>query len=97
MEKFLEGKNIAISISESEELNQLGFSDTHVKDAIIEFARHLLIQGATLVYGGDLRIDGFTEIFADLAEQYRLSSTLPFKNYFSFPIHLNILKADEII
>lgn len=96
MDKFLEGKNIAISISESEELNQLGFSDTHIKDAMIEFTRHLLIQGATLVYGGDLRSGGFTEIFSDLAEQYRLSSVLPFKNYFSFPIHLTISKADEI-
>jgi hypothetical protein len=96
MKKFLNDKKIAISISESEELNKLGFSDTHIKDAMIEFARHLLIQGATLVYGGDLRQGGFTGLFSDLAEQYRLAEASPFRNYFSFPIHINISKADEI-
>ncbi len=98
MEKFLHEKQIAISISESEEIRQLGYSDTHTKDAMIEFARHLLIQGATLVYGGDLRVRGFTELFADLSEQYRLDNedTFPFINYFSFPIHLNITKEQEV-
>lgn len=92
--EFLRGKRIAISISESEQLNKLGYSDIHLKDAMIEFARHLLIQGATLVYGGDLRNGGYTEIFADLAEEYRLKEidTFHFENYFSYPIHLSLNK-----
>lgn len=90
-------KSIAISISESEELNQLGFSDTHLKDAMIEFAKNLLIQNFKLVYGGDLRNGDYTEIFADLAYQYRLTEQQsPFINYFSYPIYLNLTKENRL-
>jgi hypothetical protein len=97
MEKFLKNKNIAVSISESEDLKKLGFSDTHIKDAMTEFARHLLVQGATLVYGGDLRPDGFTEILAELMHEYwaEEKEAFPFKNFVAYPIHLKIGKGDK--
>jgi hypothetical protein len=65
---------------------------------MVEFARHFLIQGTTLVYGGDLRDKGYAELFAELAEHYRLQDqpeNYPFLNYFSYPIHLNINKEQE--
>jgi SLOG cluster2 len=97
MEKFLKNKNIAISISASEDLNKLGFSDTHIKDAMTEFARHLLVQGASLVYGGDLRPDGFTETLSELMHEYwtEEKKTFPFKNYVAYPIHLKIDNVEK--
>jgi hypothetical protein len=97
-QKYLQGKQIAISISESEEINQLGYSDRHQTDAMTEFARHFLVQGARLVYGGDLRDKGYTELFADLAEQYLADKKqkYAFKNYFFYPLNLNITKEHEL-
>lgn len=68
--RFLEGKNVAISISESPDSSILGIGKAMFEDLSVELARHLLISGAHLVYGGDLRQGGFTEMFKDLAYQY---------------------------
>jgi hypothetical protein len=97
-QEYLTGKQIAVSISESEEINQLGYSDRHLTDAMTEFARHFLIQGTMLVYGGDLRTGGYTELFADLAEQYLADKKQKnaFKNYFFYPLSLNITKQHEL-
>lgn len=83
----LQGKRIAISVSESEELEQLGLSDQHLKDISIEIARYLIVNGATMLYGGDLRNGGFTELFSDLSYQYKYlnDKERKFENYFSFP------------
>jgi hypothetical protein len=84
---------VGISISDSEELSQLGFSKIHIQDAMIEFARYLLVHGATLAYGGDLRSDGYTLLFSELAFQYRSRQDQDkqhFINFSSFPIYLNI-------
>lgn len=96
---FLESKKIGISISETEELNHLGFSVEHLEDAMVEFARHSLIQGAQLVYGGDLRKRGFTRILSELSYQYRNRSEHKKRcvfNYSSYPIYLKMTNADEL-
>lgn len=96
---FLEEKKIGISISETEDLNHLGFSVEHLQDAMVEFARHLIIQGAQLVYGGDLRKGGFTQILSDLSYQYRDKTQYKKHcvfNYSSYPIYLNFTRADEL-
>lgn len=92
---LLAGKRIAISVSESEELEQLGLSDQHLKDISIEIARYLIVNGATLLYGGDLRIGGFTELFSELSFQYKhlKDREYRFVNYFSFPTS-NYLTTD---
>ena len=41
-QSVLQGKRIAISVSESEELEQLGLSDNHLKDISIEIARYFI-------------------------------------------------------
>ena len=59
-QKLLHGLKIGISISEHDDLKKLGYSETHLKDASIEFGRYLLVYGADIVYGGDLRDGGYT-------------------------------------
>ena len=83
----LHGKKIAISVSESEELEQLGVSEHHVKDISIEIARYLIANGAILLYGGDLRRNGFTELFSEISYQYKEMKDRKFRfvNYFPFP------------
>lgn len=65
------------------------------EDLSVELARHLLISGAHLVYGGDLRPGGFTELFKDLAYQYGIyEKDKSFKNYFTnylaWPIYIGM-------
>lgn len=84
---FLHGKKIAISVSASEELEVLGLSTHHLDDISIEIARYLIVNGATMLYGGDLRQGGFTRLFAELSYQYKYLSDKErrFVNYFPFP------------
>jgi hypothetical protein len=87
---LLDNKKIGISISDSEDLQKLGFSKIHQQDAMVEFARYMLVHGATLLYGGDLRTDGYTMIFSELAYQYRSlndQEKIHFINYSSYPIY----------
>ena len=61
---------IGLSISDSPDLSQLGMGQAHLKNAMLELARYLLAQGARLAYGGDLRVDGFTEQLLELIWTY---------------------------
>ncbi|MHA4810203.1 hypothetical protein ACX0G9_18970 [Flavitalea flava] len=96
---LLHDKQIAISVSESEEIDFLGLSDHHIIDISVELARYLFANGAKLLYGGDLRNGGFTEIFSDLSYQYKFLKDKEFRfvNYFPFPTSRQItlpIKAD---
>lgn len=94
----LSKRRIGISVSDSEEYHELGFSEIHQKDITVEATRFLLANGAHLVYGGDLRNGGYTYAFSELAFQYRRrekSSTMLYTNYFGWPIHLNLKHSDE--
>jgi hypothetical protein len=94
---LFDGQNVAISISDSPEIENLGFSLAHQRNLITEITRFLIIHGSCLVYGGDLRQNGYTRMFSNLVHQYRPSKEagkLFFKNYFSFPIHLNLKTTD---
>lgn len=93
---FLHNKRIAISVSISEELEYLGLSSQHLDDISIEIARYLIVNGATLLYGGDLRQGGFTELFSELSYQYKYLSDKErrFVNYFPFPNSEKLSKDD---
>ncbi|UAB82849.1 hypothetical protein INR75_11470 [Zunongwangia sp. SCSIO 43204] len=96
---LLKGRNIAVSISDSPDIENLGFSLEHQKNLITEITRFLIIHGSTLVYGGDLRQNGFTRLFSTLVHQYRPSKEINkkfFENYFSFPIHLKLSRTDVL-
>ena len=91
----LKGKNIAISVSEAPDSDILGYGSEMIRDLTIELSRHLMIAGAKMLYGGDLRKDGYTELFSDMSLQYKDyqgnvdRDTFFFQNYFAWPIHLN--------
>jgi hypothetical protein len=90
----LKGKLIGLSISNSPDLAERGMSLVHLEDAMVECARHLLVQGASLGYGGDLRPGGFTTILFELVRSHnRAGSKQRIHNFLSWPIHLRLDSA----
>ena len=90
--------SVGISISDSPDLDRLGFNYLHIEDAMVEVARYLLANNFKLVYGGDLRKGGFTFIFSELAKQYSTSTnynSFRVVNYFAWPVHINLLRIDD--
>ncbi len=96
---LIEGRRIGFSVSDNEDLSSLGYSLIHLKDFVVELTRNLLISGAHIVYGGDLRKEGFTDIFSGLAYQYRSRKEihqLRYSNYFAYPIYNLLNKENEL-
>ncbi|PLY36747.1 hypothetical protein F164LOC_13800 [Pectobacterium carotovorum] len=90
----IKDKKIGISISDIEdhELIKTGKRPDNLILLSQDLARHILSREAILIYGGDLRPDGFTSFLLDEAEaiQNRLKSRkISIKNYISWPIYLN--------
>lgn len=87
-------QRIGISISE---VQGDGFSSNHLHpDHLIrlaqDLARHLLARSATLLYGGDLRPDGFTEFILDEAAilKERIRGDLQkVENHLAWPLHVS--------
>jgi hypothetical protein len=96
---FLKGKTIGVSVSESDNLSELGYSVTHMKDAIIEISRYILALGGKLAYGGDMRQGGFTELFFDLLAYYKADNELKpherFQSYLAYPISTRLTLERE--
>ena len=91
---------IAISISESPDMAVLGLSDEHLNDAMAEVARYLLAMGARLMYGGDLRPGGFTDLLFELVSRHRRDADIGDErvgiiNLFPWPVHIS-LTAEEV-
>lgn len=87
----LSQKAIAIAMSDSPDMAALGLAPEHLRDAMAEIARHLLAMGARLVYGGDLRANGFTELLFELVARYRRDADLgdarpAVLNYLAWPV-----------
>jgi hypothetical protein len=92
--------SIAISTSESPDMPALGLSDQHLRDAMAEVARHLLALGARLVYGGDLRAHGFSELLFELIARHRRNTDKSddrtgVVNYLAWPVHIR-MTADDL-
>jgi hypothetical protein len=91
----LSNQAIAISISESSDLAVLGLASEHLDDAMAEVARYLLAMGARLLYGGDLRAEGFTEVLFELVARHRRDADvgdnrLGVSNFLAWPIHMSM-------
>lgn len=89
----LSQRAIAISISESPDMSALGLSQAHLEDAMAEIARHLLALGARLIYGGDLREDGFTQLLFELVARHRRDADqgdqrFSARNFLAWPVHI---------
>src|SRR5260370_17572228 len=86
---------IAISTSDSPDMPALGLSDEHLRDAMTEIARHLLALDGRLVYGGDLRAHGFSELLFELFARYgphadEGGDRTPVTNYLAHPPPIQI-------
>lgn len=98
--KQLQQYTIAISISESPDMAVRGLGEEHLDDAMAEIARHLLAKGAQLIYGGDLRPGGFTEILFELVTRHHQDDSATnaqalVANYFAWPVHVD-MTAEEV-
>jgi len=90
----LQGKRIGISISEpsEEELIVIGQDKNHLGQLSQDIARHFLAREAVLVYGGDLRPNGFTKFLFDEAQALQTrtqSKNIHITNYIAWPIYNN--------
>ncbi|MFA6147971.1 MAG: hypothetical protein WC899_07170 [bacterium] len=89
---LLSGWRVGISVSESPDMERLGFGGMHLEDAIVEFARFLLANGAALAYGGDLRVRGFSKMLFQVAEAHNRASGSSHReriaDFLAWPLHL---------
>lgn len=69
-ERPLTGTRIALSMSESTDIQRFGFDELHFRDAMVELSRYLLLKGATLVYGGHLGDEGYTQVLFELVRAH---------------------------
>lgn len=66
----LAGRAIALSVSDSEDLGTLGLLGTHLQLALAEIARIVFVSDGRLLYGGDLRSGGHTELLLQELTRY---------------------------
>lgn len=93
---------VAISISESQDIEKFNQRLYHLRSFIVELARYLLVFNSNLMYGGDIRYDkefNFAEIIAQLVMSYNSEYTgnVIVTNYTSYPYYEKIsddLKTD---
>ena len=96
----LQEKQIGISIAESSDIGEYGLSMDMFKDLTIEITRHILKANGKMIYGGDLREKGATELFRDLAKQYgqkeKAEANVQYiKNYLAWPLYNDLTKEKE--
>ena len=86
--------SVGISISDSPDLEVLGLSDGHLRDAMAEIALQLLASGISLAYSGDLRQHGFTRLLYQLLGRYRghprHAGTIGVTDYLAWPAHIGM-------
>ncbi len=97
LEQISKPNTIAVSVSESENLERFGLSDFHVQDAMSKIAVFILSSGANLAYGGDLRPNGFTQQLFELVLHYSRPGMQETRvvNYLAWPVHTDI-NYDEL-
>lgn len=90
---------VAISLSESDDITDYGLTSLHVQDAFVELVRYLLACDYDILYGGDLRVGGYTRLLSELARLYSKDGgddRFRIANYFSWPVHLKLSRADDV-
>jgi hypothetical protein len=61
---------VGISVSQTEDLDRLGLRESHLRLALAEIARTVLVAGGELAYGGHLRTGGYTRQLNAQAQRY---------------------------
>lgn len=96
----LEERKIGISVADSPDIAELGLGKEMFKDLTIEITRHILKANGKMIYGGDLRDKGFTELFRDLSKQYgqkeKAETDVQYvKNYLAWPLYNDLSLEKE--
>ncbi len=96
----LNDAQIAISVSDNEDLAAIGIGKEMLCDLTVELSRHILKAGGKMIYGGDLHKDGYTKLFRDLSDQYgkyekEKQDVIYFTDYLSWPLYNNISMVDK--
>jgi hypothetical protein len=81
-------------VSNSPDLARLGLTETHLRMALGEIARAILVADGGLSYGGHLRADGYTAFLVHECEKYR-SRNRPFTGCLPWSVH-RALSAPEL-
>ncbi len=88
-DRGLDGMKIALSTSASSDIERVGFDPVHLASTLLELSRHLLIRGATLVYGGHMGDAGYTHLLLELVRTHNelsADSVQPLRNYIGWPL-----------
>ena len=96
----LNGSQIGISVAESADITNYGLCEDMFKDLMIELTRHILKANGRMIYGGDLRSKGYTELFRDLVKQYgqkeKAEADVQYiMNYLHWPVYNNMSKEQQ--
>lgn len=87
--RALEGLSVAISISESEDLHRLGLAEAHLRLAVAEIVRAILVHGGRVIYGGHLAPSGYTAFLISEVERFgsdrRFVSVMPWSEHVKLP------------
>jgi hypothetical protein len=97
--EVLKQRVVAISVSESADMEVLGFTEEHLRDAMAEITRHVLALGAGLAYGGDLRARGFTELLFEIVARHGRkgddgNELTTVTDFLAWPVHILMDAAD---
>jgi SLOG cluster2 len=85
---------VALSASESPDLDRLGLLEVHARSALAEIARAVIDVEGRLAYGGHLRTEGYTTFLVqELDKWYRGEDLI--RLYIAWPVHRD-MHAREI-
>lgn len=84
---------VGVSISHSEDLARFGLTEIHVRMALGEIARAVLVAGGELAYGGHLRADGYTTFLTQEIERFGRRDR-PFTGYVPYSEHRKMSVED---
>ncbi len=83
---------VAISASESPDITAFGLSEGHLRDAMAGLALQVLAADMDIVYGGDLRKHGLTELLFELVTRYTppedVGRRTRVTNHLAWPVHI---------
>jgi hypothetical protein len=94
-------QKVGLSISEIEDAHHRGYGKMHLRDALVELSRYLLVSGYQLAYGGDVRYNStfnFAQVLFDLARNYNKVHIKPFEkieNFVPYPIYPSISETER--
>lgn len=87
------GLTVGISVSHSEDLQRFGVTETHVRMALGEIARAVLIADGRLAYAGHLGEEGYTAFLTKEIQRFGRRNR-PLTGYIPFVVHRQMATQD---